>query len=206
MSDNKYYINVWIRKNAVGLLVIITSIWALIRTYRYKEPVDNDLFGIIIAILAILVTVLIGWNIYTVLDLISRVKSELNNSKNIIDSDLARFKEESNDKINYESNKNLHITFGMLGKAMLENDNIPSALNFLVLAAWQANLNGDIGKDYESYLKIADSCLDILVINKEFKIEKTYRDNCLSNLRKLDAPNIEEMISKLMKLNIYETN
>ena len=123
----------------VGLLVIIPSIWALIRTYRYKEPVDNDLFGIIIAILAILVTVLIGWNIYAVLDLIGRVKSELNNSKNIIDSDLARFKEESNSKINYESNKNLHITFGMIGKAMLENDNIPSAFNFLVLAAWQAN-------------------------------------------------------------------
>lgn len=204
MSDNKFDIRSCIKGNAVGLLAIVLCVWALIRTYWYKEPVDNDLFGVIIGVLSLLVTVLIGWNIYTVIDLKQRINNHLRETDLIIADRLKKQKEESEGIIENTTIRTSHATLGMIGKAMLETHNFSSAMNFFVLAAEIAYNDGEIFDGYESYISLVDQCLDILLCTKDYQIEKTLRDNCLSNIRMLGGGSIEEIIGKLMKLKTYE--
>lgn len=87
MTDTKFDIGEWIKKNAVGLIAIVLCIWALIRTYWYKEPVDADWLGVLVGILSLLVMLLIGWNIYSVIDL-NRLKNDTEILNNTIDKEV----------------------------------------------------------------------------------------------------------------------
>lgn len=53
---------------ALSVTAIAISIIALCRVYPNTSDLEMDYQGIIVGILALLVTVLIGWNIYTLMD------------------------------------------------------------------------------------------------------------------------------------------
>lgn len=65
----------WLKENIIGLVAIIVSIIALIRALTYKEPIITDWLGVLVGILSLLVMLLIGWNIYSVIDF-NRIKKD----------------------------------------------------------------------------------------------------------------------------------
>lgn len=77
-----------IKKYGISLIAVTISIIALCHTCPRIIPIDKcgnadlgfDYIGAIVGILSILITVLIGWNIYTVID-VKKTKEEINDYK-----------------------------------------------------------------------------------------------------------------------------
>lgn len=87
MSDNKFNIKAWIKRNAVGLIAIVVSIIAISVALVYKQPITADWLGVLVGILSLLVMLLIGWNIYSVIDL-NRLKNDTEILNNTIDKEV----------------------------------------------------------------------------------------------------------------------
>lgn len=92
MSDNKFNIKAWIKRNAVGLIAIVISIIAISVALVYKQPITADWLGVLVGILSLLIMMLIGWNIYSVIDLnkirhdTEKINKELETRVNNIES------------------------------------------------------------------------------------------------------------------------
>lgn len=89
MSDNKFNIKAWIKRNIIGLLAIIVSIAAIVVSLKYNHPITADWLGVLVGILSLLVMVLIGWNIYSVIDF-NKAKSETEKLNNTIWKEMNR--------------------------------------------------------------------------------------------------------------------
>lgn len=89
MSDNKFNIKAWIKRNAVGLIAIVVSIIAISVALVYKQPINSDWLGVLVGILSLLVMMLIGWNIYSVIDF-NKTKSETEKLNNTIWKEMDR--------------------------------------------------------------------------------------------------------------------
>lgn len=74
MSNSKHIITL-----VLPITSIIVSVIALCRTYPHTSYLGIDYQGIIVGVLALLVTVLIGWQIYTTIN----VKEELKDIKDL---------------------------------------------------------------------------------------------------------------------------
>ena len=72
---NKNYLALGI--SVIALMVSIIAI--CVAGYRAPE-LSVDYLGVIVGVLALLVTVLIGWNIYTLID-IDRIRKEISKSR-----------------------------------------------------------------------------------------------------------------------------
>ena len=57
----------WVSLVAISVMTAI-NVFVLVRMYPRTSPVDFDYISLIIGILALLVTILIGWNIYSLVD------------------------------------------------------------------------------------------------------------------------------------------
>lgn len=103
MSDNKFNIKAWIKRNAVGLIAIVVSIIAISVALVYKQPITADWLGVLVGILSLLIMMLIGWNIYTVIDL------------NKVRHDTAEINKDIEARVNnIESKVKADMTFEML--------------------------------------------------------------------------------------------
>ncbi len=103
MSDNKFDIKAWLKRNAVGLLAIVISIAAIVVTLKYNHPISADWLGALVGILSLLVMLLIGWNIYTIIDL------------NKVRDDTSKINKDIEDRVNnVESKVKAHMTFEMI--------------------------------------------------------------------------------------------
>lgn len=78
---NKYRNIVILILSGISILV---SIIALCRTYPHTSDLGMDYQGIIVGILALLVTVLIGWNIYTIIDF-NKARKDVDDMKKKMD-------------------------------------------------------------------------------------------------------------------------
>ena len=78
MSKNKFtswcYKYCWLLLLA-GLFIDGVGLWVVIHLVPKGVELDLDYYGVIVDILSLLVTILIGWNIYSVIDL-KRIKKE----------------------------------------------------------------------------------------------------------------------------------
>lgn len=76
---------------SISLISLLLSIIAIIRTFYRNIELQFDYLGIIIGVLSILFTILIGWNIWSIIEnrgLEYRVKRQLNYAHNKIDYNL----------------------------------------------------------------------------------------------------------------------
>lgn len=102
-----------IRKEIVIWVTMVCSFIALCRTFPSDFGLDFDYIGIIVAIFSALITTLIGWNIFTALDLkkdikehieksnkrIHEIEGELHKEVNKINSERIELKNNVNDEI-----------------------------------------------------------------------------------------------------------
>ena len=58
----------WLKRNILSIISIIVSVIALFIAYFRCKPLEANWPGILVGILSVLVTVLIGWNISSLLD------------------------------------------------------------------------------------------------------------------------------------------
>lgn len=103
MTDNKFNIKACIKRNAVGLIAIVVSIIAISVALVYKQPITADWLGVLIGILSLLVMMLIGWNIYSVIDL-NKIRHDTENINKEIETRVN----------NIESKVKADMTFEML--------------------------------------------------------------------------------------------
>lgn len=68
----------------LSVISIILSMIAICRTYPHTSDLGMDYQGVIVGILSLLVTVLVGWNIYTIIDFNS-ARKYVDNMKNEMD-------------------------------------------------------------------------------------------------------------------------
>lgn len=101
MSDNKFNIKAWIKRNIIGLLAIIVSIAAIVVTLTYKQPITVDWLGALVGILSLLVMMLIGWNIYSVIDL-NKVKDDTKEINEGIESRINKIESKVKADMTYE--------------------------------------------------------------------------------------------------------
>lgn len=101
MSDNKFDIRAWIKRNAVGLIAIGVSIVAIVVSLKYNQPLTADWFGILVGILSLLVMALIGWNIYSVIDL-NKVKDDTKKINEGIESRINKIESKVKADMTYE--------------------------------------------------------------------------------------------------------
>lgn len=62
----------------ISFIAIIFSITAICIAYTHTKPLNWDIAGVLVSILSMLVTVLIGWQIYNVITIDNRMKSIMN--------------------------------------------------------------------------------------------------------------------------------
>lgn len=62
----------------LSLIAIILSITAICISYVHAKPLSWDIAGVFVGILSMLVTILIGWQIYNVITIDHRMKSIMN--------------------------------------------------------------------------------------------------------------------------------
>ena len=70
-TNSKWGISIAIVASIISLLL---SVAAVCRSYCRTEELGVDYLGIIVGVLAILVTCLVAWNIYTIIDVKSEIK------------------------------------------------------------------------------------------------------------------------------------
>ena len=77
-------------KYGISLLAVTISIIALFISCLRCEPLEMDWMSVLVSILSILVTLLIGWQIYSVLDIKKTVKEIKSNTNKIQEETMAR--------------------------------------------------------------------------------------------------------------------
>lgn len=166
--------------------------------------------SVLVAGLAVAVTILIGWNIYSVIDLKKRLNRELKKYKTSIHRDLIEHKEIIDGSLNnveskitqdiyLKTNLTLGTSLGAIGKAMVDITHIPSAMWFYLMGSRQLqNVDNDAFDHCFTQFK---SCLDILVRMKDYEMDEEVKDSCLTTLREIDSDEINSLIILLSNIS-----
>lgn len=95
-TNSKFKTVIW---RLVAAIALVLSIIAICGLYYRTTDLGIDYIGIIVGILAILVTCLVAWNIYSVIDAnkkIDEMRNELNAIKSSIDIDKIKYEKSIN--------------------------------------------------------------------------------------------------------------
>ncbi len=122
------------------IIISIVSILALCRSFCREAAIGIDYSGILVGILSALVTVLIGWQIYSLIDFSKREEK----NREIIDAhtSIAKNMMENKDRGNYLLNDNLSDIY----KNILTDDRsscIYEMIHFKVAAIYYAAIIGE---------------------------------------------------------------
>ena len=71
------------------IVSILISICALCFAYLRCEPLEKDWLGILVGVLSLLVTILLGWNIYQIISVDKRIKDKINIAEKRFKKDTA---------------------------------------------------------------------------------------------------------------------
>lgn len=180
----------------IALGISVLSLLFIAYVVCLETRFNADWYAIVVGILALLVTVLIGWSIYTVIDFDRRVTKRIN--KAITDLNI-----EIKGNIKKESNKIIHITFGLIGLSMYQSGEIITAIEFYTRAIKYADNKEDI-VDIEMYLDILSSCIDIVMKNEgRYLIKEDNKNAAYNTVRLIDNPKAEAILEKIKSLPSY---
>lgn len=175
----------------VCLMAIVLSIIAICRTCCRTVELDFDYLGIIVGVLAILVTFLVGWNIYSAIDAKEKIKfyqDEIDRLKTLQEEQMKAFEKKS-----YKIQGDLYITTVSLA----EKINTPSALSLYTDMVLNMVLSIDSLSRAESFafadIKLKHYCIIIKSDLDMFKknIENETKKGILEHL--FEIPNKGKM-------------
>lgn len=175
----------------VCFIAIVLSIIAISRTCYRTVELGFDYLGIIVGVLAILVTFLVGWNIYSAIDAKEKIKfyqDEIDRLKTLQEEQMKAFEEKS-----YKNQGDLYITAVSLAEKIIT----PSALSLYTDMIFNMVRSIDSLSRAESFTsadaKMRYYCLTIKLDMDKFKknIENETKKNILELL--FEIPNKEKM-------------
>lgn len=189
--DAKSMYNVATCMVVVSIISTTVSIGALIMASPNYENASYDYHGGLVNILAILVTILIGWNIYSIVDF-NRRKNEVNSLHLAVNQALAEMS-----KWNNNSDGITEFSFVCVYQQMINIKPLPEMydrfLNHSVLAL-----------KYFSYSKEMDACKELVKslsrLPKDVPIARKTKMDCLKTLHLVPEPNKIEGFYEVVEL------
>lgn len=177
--DSKSMYNVASCMVVVSIISTTVSIFALILAFPHYENATYDYHGGLVTILAILVTVLIGWNIYSIVDF-NRRKNEVSSLYFAVNQALDEVS-----KWNNNSDGITEFSFVYVYQHLLKIKPIPEMYDrFLHHSIYALK--------YFSYSKELSMCSDIvkslLLLPKDLPISQDTKKTCLKVLHLVPEP------------------
>lgn len=151
------------------IIVVIIGLWY----FKSKEiaVVTLDTFiGVIVALLAIIVTLVLGWQIFNIFELKNKI-DEVNELKK-------QFNEQQNN-IQQLTLKNKHITGFTWGKSAVKDNDWTGAFRFLIISL-SASLQLD------SPINIDGIFIFLRIISQNIKPNTKYTNDCYQEIVKAD--------------------
>ena len=177
----------------MSIAEIICSVVAIFVSFPSEPELGMDYIGVIVGILSLLVTMLIGWQIYNAVTIEKRIKDEVDRTRNEIDT-----------YFNKQKVENLYMLTIVNGISQSRMDvmekKYDSAL-FCCIYTIDAALKADTPH-------IAQTCLNMIIdsIIPDFKKQTTKetakknKDNYIQILRKMNDDRVIDLIVYLRSL------
>lgn len=185
----------------LSILSIIISVVVLCFVIKIKDyPLDFDWYGALIGVLSLLVTMLIGWNIFTVIDFDRRVTKRIDKAIIRLNKSINEAEIRSKHKIDHDVKQSLHIMLGTSAMSMISNNFYNIALYYYITAAKDAKDNGDEDSVGE-YLEMVDACLtDIEKDYRQYNTSQTLISDMLDKILAINPNNTISIIERLKKI------
>jgi hypothetical protein len=172
-AEKKINYAIWLSVISLILWFVVVMLW-LFNVYEFSVVDSNTFIGVIVALLALIVTFVVGWQIFNVLD----VKAQL--------SDIADFKkqlQQQREDNEEDFNSTMYLQSIAFGDISLQNNNISDAFNNYLWAVYYS-------------LKLKNEYIDELLM-----IEQLYRvANCLTDIDEKAKNQIINTDSKIREL------
>lgn len=189
--DAKSMYNVATCMIVVSIISTTVSIGALIMAFPNYENTSYDYHGGLVNILAILVTILMGWNIYSIIDF-NRRKNEVNSLHFAVNQALAEMS-----KWNNNSDGITEFSFVYVYQHLLSIKASPEMYDRFLQHSISA-------LKYFSYSKELNLCRDLvrslLLIPKEISIAQDTKTSCLKTLHLIPEPDKIEGFYEVVEL------
>ena len=157
--------------SSASFLIVVSMITMWICEAREICVVELDSFiGVIVALLAIIVTLVLGWQIFNIFELKNKI-DEVNELKK-------QFKEQQNN-IQQLTLKNKHITGFTWGKSATKDKDWAGAFRYLILSL-SASLQLD------SPINIDGIFIFLRIISQNIKPNTKYTNDCYQEIVKAD--------------------
>lgn len=156
---------------AISIIAIALSIIAIVIVFTKHYPrinLDFDYLGLIVGILALLVTVLIGWDIYKAVNIDKYIKKQIENAET----------------------EAICLTLSQLGLSLYRTNNYMAALTALVnaLSAWKP-YSGEMGDKAASHAQ--DILCKVLKEGEKFQLDEIKDELCILKTIKHKLTNTE---------------
>lgn len=180
-AENKINYAIWLSIISLILWFVVVMLW-LFNVYEFSVVDSNTFIGVIVALLALIVTFVVGWQIFNVLD----VKAQL--------SDIADFKkqlQQQREDNEEDFNSTMYLQSIAFGDISLQNNNISDAFNnYLWAVYYSLKLKNEYIDELlmiEQLNRVANSLTDIdekaknQIINTDSKIRELPRFKYIKN-------------------------
>lgn len=177
---------------------------------------DFDYYGVIIGVLSIFITVLVGWNIYSAVDVnrtVSSLKNDFSSLKNEFSESFKTQKldiEEHHHYSEMKSSVNLMNAFIYIKDSSSPDTNNNSSGTpidyYVVYYGVMGAVNGQKLEKYNNVNKVLDYLVSYLKDNNSFTLTVTLLNNILSMLHQIDSSKYKQVIvisEKLVKLTSF---
>ena len=142
--------------SCIAILLSLIAIGMIITNHYPRTNLDFDYLGLIIGILALLVTVLIGWDIYKAVNIDKYIKKQIENAET----------------------EAICLTLSQLGLSLYRTNNYMAALTALVnaLSAWKP-YSGEMGDKAASHAQ--DILCKVLKEGEKFQLDEIKDELCI---------------------------
>lgn len=175
----------------INVIACISNLIILAFLFPRSQELEFDYAGIIVSILSILVTILVGWQIYTVLKIEKDVEKEFVQL-------YRQLSDEIKNKTECIKNSTLLVSLSQLGKTLYNNNNKQEAIStfFNALYFWNEDMTSDL--EVESYnfsiQKLEEISMEHFSILVESEEEK---EVYVKVAAKLNRPAISKLVLRI---------
>lgn len=177
-TEKKINYAIWLSVISLILWFVVVMLW-LFNVYEFSVVDSNTFIGVIVALLALIVTFVVGWQILNIIDVKAQV-SEI--------SDLKKELQQQREDIEEDFNSTMHLHSIAFGDISLQNGNISDAFSSYLLAInYSLKLNNEYVDRLKMVLKLGDVA-NILTNVDESALEQI--SNTDSRIRELPRYNL----------------
>lgn len=180
-AEKKINYAIWLSIISLILWFVVVMLW-LFNVYEFSVVDSNTFIGVIVALLALIVTFVVGWQIFNVLD----VKAQLSDI-----ADLKKQLQQQREDNEEDFNSTMYLQSIAFGDISLQNNNISDAFNnYLWAVYYSLKLKNEYIDELlmiEQLYRVANSLTDIdekaknQIINTDSKIRELPRFKYIKN-------------------------